>query len=97
MLARLVQSAEIERYLVANWDSSGVGTGMRTFAAGGRSDSRARRTAREEKWKCTLQHRERAKEANGPLLIAKFVVLRRSQPVPSAAVLVSARLAIRPA
>ena len=37
LLARLVQSAEIERYLVANWDSSGVGTGMRKFAAGGRT------------------------------------------------------------
>lgn len=49
LLARLVQSAEIERYLVAvvaNWDSSGVGTGMRKFAAGGRSNGRARRGGR---------------------------------------------------
>ena len=48
LLARLVQSAEIERYLVANWDSSGVGTGMRKFAAGGRSNGRARRGGRAD-------------------------------------------------
>ena len=81
----------------ARMDRNGKIRGGRAWAVERPGAVRRAGGQHEEKWKCTLHHRERAKEANGPLLIAKFVVPRRSQPVPSAAVLVSARLAIRPA